>query len=599
MRVLHIVHDFLPRHVAGVEVYTENLTQRLAAEHEVAIAYSEVVPDAPNYALRRGRRGKVFTYEIVNNHRLRGFEETYRNPAVDRRMTEVLDEFRPDVVHVQHLINLSIDVVRDAKRRGIPVVMTLHDHWLECANGGQRFHPRLGLCTTLDAQRCAGCTAHMTGTGLGARGWLRRRHARAGASEEGLDLTTLAPHVETPDAAFVYRDAYALDGAAHPTFVAHPPARLRFDVETGRGGRFLAAAAMHPDTFERPGGAVRFRVRVDGDVRAEETLDPKRRAEDRRPLRIDVTLPAGRCAIELETEAVPAGRADYCTAGWIAPRIVAEQGDARAVASPWLRPMRAAARLAARVPRSQQRLRIQRRWASMRELGELVDAFVSPSRYLRDELARFGLDAGKIVHCDYGFATEGFRRRTDLPERARRYAFIGSLVPHKGVHVLIDAFDAMPRDAELEICGSHDYDPPYTDALLRRAAHPGIRFVGGIPPERVAEHQQRIDCQVVPSIWRENSPLTIHEAFLSGVPVVASRMGGSAELLEHGGGLLYDAGDADALAAQLRRLYDEPGLARRLAASAPRVKPMGEHARELVGLYEELRSARARAHDAR
>jgi len=593
MRILHIVHDFLPRHVAGVEVYTENLTQRLSAEHEVAIAFSEVVPDAPNYALRRGRRGKVFTYEIVNNHRLRSFEETYRNPAVDARIAEVLDEFQPDVVHVQHLIHLSLGAVREAKRRGLPVAMTLHDHWLECANGGQRFHPRLGLCETLDAQRCASCTAHMTGAGLGARGWLRRRAATASSPADGLDLTTLEPHVDTPDAAFVYRDAYELDGALRPTWVAHPPARLRFDVETERGGRLLGALALHPDTFDRPGGGVRFRVRIDGEVRGEETLDPKRRPEDRRPLRIDVTLPPGRVELELETEAVPSERADYCTAGFVAPRVVADQGEARPVASPFLRPLRAAARLAARIPRSQQRLRIQRRWAAMRELGQQVDLFISPSRYLRDELARFGLDAGKLVHCDYGFATEGFRKRDDLPERARRYAFIGSLVPHKGVHVLVDAFNDMPADASLDVCGSHDYDPPYTDSLLRRATHPGIRFVGGIRPERIAAYQREIDCQVVPSIWRENSPLTIHEAFLSGVPVVASRMGGSPELLADGGGLLCEANDARALAAQLRRLYDEPGLARALAASAPAVKPMGEHAIELLAMYEELRRSAA------
>ena len=103
---------------------------------------------------------------------------------------------------------------------------------------------------------------------------------------------------------------------------------------------------------------------------------------------------------------------------------------------------------------------------------------------------------------------------------------------------------------------------------------------------------------MVPSIWRENSPLTIHEAFLSGVPVVASRLGGSVELLETGGGLLYDADDAGDLYVQLRRLYDEPGLARRLAATAPRGKPMDEHVRELVAVYEDLRRARGAAHAA-
>ena len=102
------------------------------------------------------------------------------------------------------------------------------------------------------------------------------------------------------------------------------------------------------------------------------------------------------------------------------------------------------------------------------------------------------------------------------------------------------------------------------------ARHPGVRFVGGVSPDCVPGFLGEVDALVVPSIWNENSPLTIHEAFLAGVPVVASRMGGSTELLEAGGGLLYNADDPQALRAQLRRLYDEPGLGARAGWPLPR-----------------------------
>jgi glycosyltransferase involved in cell wall biosynthesis len=107
-----------------------------------------------------------------------------------------------------------------------------------------------------------------------------------------------------------------------------------------------------------------------------------------------------------------------------------------------------------------------------------------------------------------------------------------------------------------------------------------------------------VDGLVVPSIWQENSPLTVHEAFLAGVPVVASRLGGHAELLAGGGGLLYEADDPSDLAAKLRRLYDEPGLARRLAETAPPVKTLQDHAVELHDFYDRLLAARrsVRAH---
>ena len=69
------------------------------------------------------------------------------------------------------------------------------------------------------------------------------------------------------------------------------------------------------------------------------------------------------------------------------------------------------------------------------------------------------------------------------------------------------------------------------------------------------------DALVVPSVWIENAPFVIKEANASGLPVIASRLGGMAELVTHDvDGLLFEAGDAAALAYQLRRLQHQPGL---------------------------------------
>jgi glycosyltransferase involved in cell wall biosynthesis len=163
------------------------------------------------------------------------------------------------------------------------------------------------------------------------------------------------------------------------------------------------------------------------------------------------------------------------------------------------------------------------------------------------------------------------------------------------VHVLLEAFRALPDDASLDVNGPLHYDPAYSEGLRRLAAHPGIRFAGAVDPERIPRLLAGVDCLVVPSVWQENSPLTVHEAFLAGVPVVASRLGGHVELLAGGGGLLYDADDPADLARQLRRLYDEPGLGRRLAATAPAVKPMQDHVAELLDFYDGLLAARGGA----
>ena len=76
-----------------------------------------------------------------------------------------------------------------------------------------------------------------------------------------------------------------------------------------------------------------------------------------------------------------------------------------------------------------------------------------------------------------------------------------------------------------------------------------------------------MDILVVPSLWPENSPLVIHEAFMHGVAVVGTRLGGIHDLVrDEVDGLTFEAGSAAALAATLQRFIDEPDLAARLAS---------------------------------
>ena len=100
----------------------------------------------------------------------------------------------------------------------------------------------------------------------------------------------------------------------------------------------------------------------------------------------------------------------------------------------------------------------------------------------------------------------------------------------------------------------------------------------------------QIDVLVVPSLWPENSPLVIHEAFMAGVPVVGARMGGIVDLVtDQVNGLLYDASSPAALAAALRQLIDDPARVTALGSAAPPVKTVEQDAREWDGVYERLR----------
>jgi len=143
----------------------------------------------------------------------------------------------------------------------------------------------------------------------------------------------------------------------------------------------------------------------------------------------------------------------------------------------------------------------------------------------------------------------------------------------KAPHVLLEAFRRLPAGAaSVDLLGApSDYhgDASYRGVLEPLLKLPGVNLRGPQARERVPEALRSLDVLVVPSVWPETSPLVIREAFLTGVPVVASNIGGMPELIEaERNGLLFEPGDVDGLARALKRLADEPGLLHRLKAGA-------------------------------
>jgi glycosyltransferase involved in cell wall biosynthesis len=97
------------------------------------------------------------------------------------------------------------------------------------------------------------------------------------------------------------------------------------------------------------------------------------------------------------------------------------------------------------------------------------------------------------------------------------------------------------------------------------------------------------DWVVMPSVWWENAPLVIQEAFLHRRPVIASAIGGMAEMVKDGvNGLLVPPDDPIALAAAMRRAATEPGLWRRLKAGIATPITVAQAARAHLALYRKL-----------
>jgi hypothetical protein len=164
------------------------------------------------------------------------------------------------------------------------------------------------------------------------------------------------------------------------------------------------------------------------------------------------------------------------------------------------------------------------------------------------------------------------------------------LVWYKGVDVLVRAMERLAdRPIALSIHGDFRPEEDAHHAELERLAGDNVRFHGRFDNSRLSEVYAEIDVLAVPSVWFENSPITIHEAFLTRTPVVASDIGGMAEYVRDGvDGLTFAVGDDAALAACLARFADEPELLGRLSRDFPPVKTIEQDAALTEARYRSL-----------
>jgi glycosyltransferase involved in cell wall biosynthesis len=256
--------------------------------------------------------------------------------------------------------------------------------------------------------------------------------------------------------------------------------------------------------------------------------------------------------------------------------------------------------LASRLSRPVDLAAIERRRQVLAEALDQLDLAICPSEFLRQVYVRAGAPAHRLIHSRQGLALSGDTLASSSSD-VLRIGYIGQLVEHKGIHLLIEAFkqlDPRTRPATLTIYGDPTRFPRYVRRLRKLANnHPCIRFAGMYAYNDLGYVLSELDVVVVPSIWYENSPNAVLEAFAHRVPVVASDTGGITELVHHGkNGLLFAPGDAGALADQLQWLVANPTILPALRAGIAPVKSMAQEMDELVGVYHSVVGGSTVAH---
>jgi glycogen(starch) synthase len=200
-----------------------------------------------------------------------------------------------------------------------------------------------------------------------------------------------------------------------------------------------------------------------------------------------------------------------------------------------------------------------------------ADAVIALTPSTARQLRADGIPAGRVHVIPPGYDPALFARAAadPFPGLPRpRVAYLGRLAPQKDVGTLLEAFAYLPSGTRLLLVG----DGPDRAALQRRAQRFGSRvhFAGFVPHAAVPAVLQHVDLLVLPSLYEDLSSALI-EAMAAGLPVVATRVGGTADLVHNGvNGLLVAPRDPAALAAAISRILADPATAARLSAAARR-----------------------------
>ncbi|MGQ9368806.1 glycosyltransferase family 4 protein [Azospirillum sp. ST 5-10] len=225
----------------------------------------------------------------------------------------------------------------------------------------------------------------------------------------------------------------------------------------------------------------------------------------------------------------------------------------------------------------------------------LVDRFVAPSRFLKQRYVEWGLEAERITVVPNGRRPVGPAPHRRLPPGGRRnaFGFFGHINRFKGVNVLLAAVERLMAagrgDFAVHVHGGMLYQTEAFAAAFRESIERlrgVVTWYGPYDAVDVPSLMGRVDWVVMPSVWWENAPLVIEEAFAHKRPVLCSGVGGMAERVADGAaGLHFAPGSAQDLAAVMARALDEPGLWDRLAAGVPPTVGIAEAARRHRILY--------------
>ena len=218
-----------------------------------------------------------------------------------------------------------------------------------------------------------------------------------------------------------------------------------------------------------------------------------------------------------------------------------------------------------------------------------VDAFITPSEYLKEKLAENGFDAEKI-YCIPTFTLS--KTQTDEAIIGDYGLYFGRITVEKGVDTIVRAYEKLP-DHQVKIMGDDTTEEAVRlKNYVREHKISNIEFIGFKSGEELERMIKKARFVLIPSIWYDNLPNTSLEAFQYGKPVIASDIGSLRELVIDGyNGFLSVPSNIEGLIEKIK-LFDQDEIVRNMGTNSREILEKRfsaeKHYSTLINLFEEL-----------
>jgi glycosyltransferase involved in cell wall biosynthesis len=232
---------------------------------------------------------------------------------------------------------------------------------------------------------------------------------------------------------------------------------------------------------------------------------------------------------------------------------------------------------------------IKQRTLNIKKYFSYINIFTGPSEFIKNRYVQFGIPKDKFLVSENG--QHVFNSIKQKKHNGFKLVYIGQINKFKGLHVLLEAMSMIKyKNITLDIYGKMQDDTEYNQNILNKIDKlDNTNFHGPYSQDQLPKILSNYDILIVSSIWWENSPLVIQEAFMARLPIICSDIGGMAEKVTNNvNGLHFKTGNSHDLIKKICKIYKSPMLLKKLIDKIPKVKSIKENRIELENLYSKL-----------